>query len=138
MTIDASLLGAALGEALAGKMPEYSARPARLDELQDLLEGCVQRRFQVGDIVQLRSYAIGRQNFPTEDDRCIVTQVLSTPYRLGNPSSLAAGEPHDIALAFVDSDGGLVEFLYDSRIFKKVGSIYDPVRLPDGEVLPVE
>lgn len=114
-------------------------RPARLADLQGLLEGTHQPRFEVGDIVQLRPFAKGRFKWPTEDDRCIVTQVLDTPYRTGEPGTFRPAVSHNIALAFVDEDDDdLMEFLHDSRLFVKVGSIYDPITLANGEAVPVE
>lgn len=78
-----------------------------------------------GDIVELRDWAKGFFKWPRPGERCIVTQVLSVPVRApydGTPSSSMA---LDIALAFVDPDGDITEFLHDSRRFRKVGTIYE-------------
>lgn len=117
-----------------GKGPDI--RPATLAFLQGLLKGTVQPKFEIGDIVVLREWAAERYfKWPKAGDRCIVTQVLAVPYRSGDYGSAVAGRPQDIALAFVDSDGDLIEYLHDSRMFEKVGSIYDPVTTADGEKL---
>src|SRR3546814_358795 len=113
-------------------------RPAKLADLQGLLEGTHQKKFEIGDIVTLRPWAHGRYKWPQEGDRCIVTQVLDAPRRAGEDGSAMESRPKDIALAFLDPDGDVMEYLHDSRMFQKVGSIYDPVTLPDGEQLPVQ
>lgn len=115
---------------------DITMRPARLADLQGLLTGDAQPKLQVGDIVVLREFAKNRFKWPTNDDRCIVTQVLDVPFRGGEPGTALPGRRHDFALAFKDDDGDILEFLHDSRMFERVGSIYDPVTLPNGEVLP--
>lgn len=111
-------------------------RPALLADLRGLLVGAVQKKFELGDIVVLRAWAEPHMKFPKIGERCIVTQVLDAPYRGGEAGTCLPGIPHDIALAFIDPDGDVFEYLYDSRMFEKVGSIYDPVTTTDGEVLP--
>lgn len=112
-------------------------RPATLAHIQDLLKGNAQPKLQVGDKVKLRPAFVKSFKFPSQDDVCIVTQVLDTPYRAGDSGTLVPARRNDMAIAFVDSDGDVLEYLHDSRMFEKVGSIYDPVELPNGETLPV-
>lgn len=135
-----TLGGPGLGELLkaAARVEQLTFRPATLADIRGLLEGAAQDRLQIGDIVKLRPYAANMHEFPKVDERCIVTQVLDAPYRSGDGGTMAAGRLADIALAMVDSDGDLSEFLYDSRRFEKVGSIYDPITLANGETVPVE
>lgn len=115
---------------------ERKMRPARLADLQGLLTGLGQPKFEIGDIVVLRKWAHRMFKWPTADDKCIVTQVLDTPYRRGDVGTAESAKRCDFALAFVDADGDVIEYLHDSRMFEKVASIYDPIVLPDGEVLP--
>lgn len=117
--------------------PEVSLKAASLANLQGLLEGSRQPKFEIGDIVVLRPWAHNRFKWPKADERCIVTQALAAPVHSGDDGTPAEGKPKDIALAFIDSDGDVLEFLHDSRMFMRVGSIYDPVRLPDGEQVAV-
>ncbi|MEY9435560.1 hypothetical protein [Bradyrhizobium elkanii] len=136
----AGLLGALAGagatvEVIGGNKGEGWA-PATLAQVRHLLEGDKQR-FVVGDIVQLHESAANLYHWPKADDRCIVTQVLDTPYRSGESGTPQPAKRSDFAIAFVAPDGELLEFLHDSRQFKKVGSIYDPIE-HNGETLPVQ
>lgn len=123
---------------IPSRKKEPSFRPATLASLQGLLKGAYQPKFEIGDIVVLREWAENRFKWPEAGDRCIVTQVLAVPYRSGENGTAESGRPHDMALAFIDPDGHVVEFLHDSRMFKKVGSVHDPVTLSNGETLPTE
>lgn len=112
-------------------------RPALLADLRGLLASAVQKKFELGDIVVLRGWAASTVRFPKLGERCIVTQVLDVPYRGGEVGTPDVGRPYDIAIAFIDpSDGEVLEFLQDSRMYEKVGSVYDPITTTDGEVLP--
>lgn len=139
--------GGDLGSLLAGIMQAKggggdvsSVKPARIDQIRDLLEKPV--KFAVGDIVSLKDNSSRQYRFPRPGEKCIVTQSLDTPYRSGEHGSHAPAVINDIALAFFDDevgeDGTAFESLYDSRHFVKVGSIYDPIKLDNGETLPVE
>lgn len=97
--------------------------PADAEQLAGLLAGARAAPFQVGDVVRLRSWARGRFKWPRDDDRCIVTQVLGTPYRHGDSNTQVPAKLNDIALAFVNGDGDIEEYLHDRRMFEKVGSI---------------
>lgn len=110
---------------------------ATLAQVRGLIEGDKQR-FAVGDIVQLREFAADNYHWPKAEHRCIVTQVLDTPYRQGGHGTPEPAHRNDFAIAFVSPDGNVLEFLHDTREFQKVGSIYDPVTLPDGEQIPVQ
>lgn len=128
----------ALSRALGGKK-RPDMRPARLADIQELLKGAAQPKLQVGDIVVMRNIWLERYSWPKPGDRCIVTQVIDPPVRVGEGGTSGLAVAHDIALAFVDeNDGELTEYLHDSRGFERVGSIYDPVTLANGETLPVE
>lgn len=114
-------------------------RPATLANLQGLLRGAAQDKFKIGDIVVLRPWGEAHVTFPKIDEHCIVTQVLDVPYRVGEFGTPDNGRPLDMAIAFIDPrDGSVVEFLQDSRMFEKVGSIYDPITTADGETLATE
>jgi len=127
---------ALIGHLTGDKEPRFKA--ANLANIQGLLEGRVQPKFEVGDIVTLRPWAFNLHKWPKEGDKCIVTQVLDEPIRFGEAATMKIAEPLSIAIAFVDSDGDVCEYLYDARRFIKVGSIYDPVTLPDGETVSVQ
>lgn len=120
-----------------GEDDEPKFRPALLADVRGLLEAATQSKFKIGDIVQLRPFAKDHFKWPTADDRCVVTQVLETPYRGGEAGTPETAKCGDIALAFVSPTGLLVEYLHDSRMFEKVGSIYDPIE-HNGETLPVQ
>lgn len=122
---------------MRGRDGEDVLRPALLADLRGLLAGAVQKKFGLGDIVVVRDWAVSRLKFPKSGERCIVTQVLDVPYRSGEMGTRVPAHPFDIAIAFIDPDDGeVLEFLQDSRMYEKVGSIYDPITTTDGEVLP--
>jgi len=102
--------------------PCSTMMPADAEQLNGLLEGARAAPLAVGDVVRLRPWAHGRFKWPRADDRCIVTQVLPVPYRHGDNGTPQPASPSDIALAFVDGDGDILEFLHDRRMFEKVGS----------------
>lgn len=109
-----------------GHSPDCSCStmmPADAEQLAGLLAGARAAPFQVGDVVRLRPWARGRFKWPRDDDRCIVTQVLDTPYRHGDSGTSTPAKACDIALAFADGDGDVLEYLHDRRMFEKVGSI---------------
>lgn len=126
-------LKALLGGAL-GKGPKYV--PARMNQLRHLLEKA--EPLAIGDIVQLKPETADGYKWPTAEQKCIVTQVLDQPFRIGSYGTPQPAKPLDFALAMLDeNDGQIAEYLHDSREFVKVGSIYDPIKLADGEELPV-
>lgn len=137
ITINADDLGGGAKAVLEGLLGqrEVPFKPASLAHIQDLLKG-TGVKFEIGDKVKLRPQFSNNFRFPKADDVCIVTQVLDTPYRNGDSGTAIAGRNNDFAIAFIADDGDLVEVLYDSRMFEKVGSIYDPIELPNGEVVP--
>lgn len=121
-----------LKDLLAKQLDEVvisAIKAATHDEVKLLLEGRTHQH-QVGDLVKWRTGAKNAR-WPQEDEVCVVTQVLATPYRGDAPSSPEAGDPRDIALAFVHRcgnpdckrEGEIAEYLYDGRRFEKVGSI---------------
>ncbi len=126
-----------IGRKDADEDDEPKFRPALLADVRGLLEATTQPKFKIGDIVQLRPFAQNLFKWPTADDRCIVTQALETPYRGGEDGTPEPAKCGDITLAFVAPTGVLVEYLHDSRMFVKVGSIYDPIE-HNGETLPVQ
>jgi hypothetical protein len=98
--------------------------PASAEQARVLIDAAHQPRFQLGDVVRLRPHAHGRYKWPTNDDECIVTQVLDEPLRLGTEGTPGIARRLDFAIAIFDSkDGDLLEYLHDSREFEKVGSI---------------
>lgn len=131
---------------LAGAMEQHgrsdgdtSLKPATMAQIRGLLEGIAQKPFVIGDIVQVRGHAADRFKFPKADDKCIVTQLVNPPYRTGNAASTETALVMDFGVAFYDADDErVIECLYDSRHFVKVGSIYDPVLTASGEELAVE
>lgn len=94
-------------------------------------------KFAIGDIVTMREDASKEFRFPRQGENAVVTQVLDAPYRSGSHSTHEASGQSDFAIAFIDENDRVFEMLYDSRHFVKVGSIYDPLHLADGEELPV-
>lgn len=132
-----SLAAAGLDVHVVGAEKSEGWEPATLAQVRHLLETDKQR-FAVGDIVQLREFAANKYHWPKAEHRCIVTQVLDTPYRYGDQGTPEPSKRNDFSIAFVAPDGNVLEFLHDSREFTKVGSIYDPVTLPDGEQIPVQ
>lgn len=127
----------ALLSGLASGAPEPEFKPAKMVHIRELLEATSQPKFEIGDIVVLRDWSQTFYRLPKKEDRCIVTQVLQVPFRGGEPGTIQTAKCYDIALAFLDPDEDVVEFLMDSRAFKKVGSIYDPIEV-DGEKVAVE
>ena len=122
-----------LREIRAAQQPQM--RPATLAQARALLQ---RPPVSVGDIVVLKAEFRGIYKWPTDNERCIVTQVLDRPIHRGETGTNALARRLDIALAFYDAnDGTLCEYLHDGRMFNVVGSVYDPVQLPDGESLAV-
>lgn len=97
--------------------------------------------FEVGDIVTLRTDLASNDSWPTLGQECIVSQVLDAPIRHGDAGTSNAAARVNIALVFVaakdvDIDSILnpgavnsktpevFEFMYDSRRFTKIGSIF--------------
>lgn len=110
-----------LGELLGGHRHTFS--PASKDQALLLIEGSGEK-FAVGDVITLRDFAGDRFKWPKLGDEVIVTQVLDQPYRSGDGGT---GEPagrNDIAIAFTCNKGHIHEFLHDSRLFRKVGTIF--------------
>ena len=115
----------------AGPVPSSKA------EVLKFLAGI--EKFKIGDIVKLREDFKALDRWPTAGQECIVTQVLKTPYRAGGAGTVQIASQLDIALMFtMPSDSALdeafginepgvatAEFLYDSRRFTKIGSIFD-------------
>lgn len=125
-----------LGSVLGGKK-KATPVAASMVQLRALLEAASQKPLVIGDIVVLREEF--EFKFPNQGERCIVTQALSVPYRSGEAGTTETSECCDIALGFANPETGkIVECLYDSRKFVKVGSIYDPVVTASGEQIPVE
>jgi hypothetical protein len=118
-----SLLGAALSGGPAAADPGF--RPATAADIAELIEATNQPKFKFGDIVQLREFAKNRYKWPKDGDQCIVSQILEAPNRAPYDGSARSAIRHDIALAFIDPDGEIMEFVHDSRYFRKVGTIYD-------------
>lgn len=130
---------AALMAGIASGAGPSTLKAASMVQIRALLEGTSQPAFQIGDIVQLRPDIGHNYRFPQVDEKSIVTQVLEKPYRTGDSSSTESADRKTIALAFIDEaeEGRIAECLYDGRHFVKVGSIYDPVTMPDGSEIPV-
>jgi|GEM_PF-6259417 len=110
--------GAAAGASEDHK--KEKCRPATADEVRHLL---ARPRLRTGDVVRLLPFAAPRFRWPGPTDECIVTQVLDEPHRSGEHATPQTAERLDIALAFTNSDGLLVECLYDSRCFERMGSV---------------
>lgn len=133
-----------LGEALTQEIFERSPgdradpRPATLDRARAIIEAGQQPKFEVGDVVRLRPWAKHYNKWPKMGDECIVTHVMGAPLYGNQVGYSSFGTPHNINLAFIDADGDMVEFAYDSRQFEKVRSVYDPVTTDSGEILSVE
>lgn len=108
--------------------PDAGFKPATAADIAELIESTSQTKFKFGDIVELREFGKNRYKWPKAGDQCIVTQVLETPCRAPYDGSNRSAIRHDVALAFMDPDGNLTEFLHDSRLFRKVATIFD-VRL---------
>lgn len=121
------LLGTILGDVLTRGMGKSDAsfRPATAADLAELIEATGQPKFLFGDIVELRNFATNRYKWPKAGDQCVVTQILEAPLRVPYDGSGKSAVRHDIALAFVDPDGEIMEFVHDSRCFRKVGTIFD-------------
>lgn len=126
----AELLGKTLG--LGGDSEEL--KPARMDQIRHLLEK--QEPFQMGDIVTLK-LENNNLRYPKFGEKVIITQVVNPPVRSNETHTTKAATPCDIAIAYVCEHGTVHEFLQDSREFKKVGSIYDPIYADNGEKLDV-
>ncbi|WP_454691166.1 hypothetical protein [Achromobacter aloeverae] len=111
-------------------------KPATLAQARALMH---RPSLSVGDYVVLAPEFAGSFRWPKVDERCIVTQVLDDPIHVGEHSSAALAGRLDVALAFVHlKSGEPMEFMHDSRKLVKVGSVFDPVKLPSGEEVPVE
>lgn len=109
--------------------------PAKMVHIREILEATAQEKFKIGDIITLRSWAAPFFKIPEMGQNVIVTQVLPEPHRSGEPGTPAEARARDVAVALLDPDGDVVEVLFDSRGFKKVGSIYDPIEF-NGEMIP--
>lgn len=115
-------------------------RPATKEEFLKFFKGWPELR--VGDIVEIRE-DMQLDRWPAPGMKCIVTQVLKNPRRVGRPFSEEMGRQNDVALmfmenadseviaAFAEQEGRaqgqprIAEFLYDSRRLKKLGSVFD-------------
>lgn len=86
-----------------------------------------------GDKVKLRPEFDCKYGFPTLEQECYVTQVLTPPIRRGDDP-----ESYDMVLGFYSEHGSgetahkhFTEYYYDSRHFTKVGTISDRIaKLP--------
>lgn len=123
-------LGEMLIGAIESKRCKQITKPATLEQAMVLIEAAKQEPFKVGEVIELRDWAKGRFKFPKAGDHCIVTQRLEQPVRSTEIGSSDAAFNNDIAIAFMVTHEGdcdhegetrIVEHVYDSRMFKRVG-----------------
>lgn len=124
-------VGQALLSAITGgKRCKQVTKPATLEQAMVLIEAAKQEPFKVGETIELRDWAKDRFKFPKAGDHCIVTQRIEQPVRSTEIGSSDAAFNNDIAIAFMVTHEGdcdhegetrIVEHVYDSRMFKRVG-----------------
>lgn len=89
----------------------------RIKELQAKMNEKVE--IKAGDIVQWKD-GLKNRRWPEYGEQVLVVEVKETPlYRTHNDSGLPSfGEPLDLVLARLDSDGDFLHYHVDSRRFE--------------------
>lgn len=112
-----------LAERMVGSGEESPYTAANLEQAMALISAGRETKPKVGDLVVLRDHVAKVYKWPKAGEKCIVTQVISPPWRHGAFGTSQIAVTHDFAIAFVDGDGDVVEFAHDSRNFRVVGNI---------------
>lgn len=76
-------------------------------------------QFEIGDVVVWKGEEFKNRRQPALDQKAVVSYIYSEPqYYPSDGGSPYDFEPLTIRLAFIDKDGDMMEYPYDSRRFR--------------------
>ena len=98
-------------------------KDTKLDQLQVTKQFVAllstEQTFKVGDVVEWKSQEAKNKKIPDLWQKAVVSYVYSEPqYCQGEGGSPYEFEPVTIRLSFIDKDGDMMEYPYDSRRFR--------------------